>query len=248
MEQIVKFDHIYQYNESRGVETLHPLVNVIDFSTCGAARYQREVYGFYTIYLKEVKCGDLRYGRNYYGLSGGDARLPRTPGRSSDTRTTARPTSPKAGRCSSIPTCYAAPRSDATCPPIRSFSYEVNEALHLSEQERGVVLDCLRNIRSELAARHRQAQPHAHRFEHRAMLLNYCTRFYERQFITRGHVNRDVLTGFERLLNDYFADDRPQRDGFRRSAGAPSNSTSRPTISGIWSRQETGKSARSTSS
>ena len=71
MEQIAKFDHIYQYNESRGVETLHPLVNVIDFSTCGAARYQREVYGFYTIYLKEVKCGDLRYGRNYYDYQEG---------------------------------------------------------------------------------------------------------------------------------------------------------------------------------
>ena len=43
--------------------------------------------------------------------------------------------------------------------------------------------------------------------------MNYSTRFYERQFITRNNVNRDVLAGFERLLGDYFAGDRPERDG-----------------------------------
>ena len=71
MSDIVKYDNIFQYNEARGVETLHPLVSVIDFSKCGPARYERQVYGFYTVYLKEVKCGDLRYGRNYYDYQEG---------------------------------------------------------------------------------------------------------------------------------------------------------------------------------
>ena len=71
MDTVVKYDNIFQYNESRGVETLHPLVSVIDFSKCGPARFERQVYGFYTIFLKEVKCGDLRYGRNYYDYQEG---------------------------------------------------------------------------------------------------------------------------------------------------------------------------------
>ena len=49
MSDIVKYDNIFQYNEARGVETLHPLVSVIDFSKCGPARYERQVYGFYTV-------------------------------------------------------------------------------------------------------------------------------------------------------------------------------------------------------
>ena len=71
MNSPVKYDNIFQYNESRGVETLHPLVSVIDFSKCGPARFERQVYGFYTVFLKEVKCGDLRYGRNYYDYQEG---------------------------------------------------------------------------------------------------------------------------------------------------------------------------------
>ena len=71
MNSPVKYDNIFQFNESRGVETLHPLVSVIDFSKCGPARFERQVYGFYTVFLKEVKCGDLRYGRNYYDYQEG---------------------------------------------------------------------------------------------------------------------------------------------------------------------------------
>ena len=92
------------------------------------------------------------------------------------------------------------------------FSYEVNEALHLSEQERQVVMDCLQNIQSELK---HAIDKHSRTLivSNIELLLNYSTRFYERQFITRNNVNRDVLAGFERLLGDYFAGDRPERDG-----------------------------------
>ena len=88
----------------------------------------------------------------------------------------------------------------------------MNEALHLSEQERQVVMDCLQNIQSELK---HAIDKHSRTLivSNIELLLNYSTRFYERQFITRNNVNRDVLAGFERLLGDYFAGDRPERDG-----------------------------------
>ena len=63
-------DHICQYNDRIGQETLHPLVSVIDFSKVAGIKRARMSYGFYAVFLKEVKCGDLQYGRNYYDYQG----------------------------------------------------------------------------------------------------------------------------------------------------------------------------------
>ena len=92
------------------------------------------------------------------------------------------------------------------------FSYEVNEALHLSETERSLVVDSLRKIRLELG---HAIDRHSRRLvtTQIEVLLDYCLRFYERQFITRAHVNHDVLTRFERLLDDYFAEGRARSEG-----------------------------------
>ena len=65
------------------------------------------------------------------------------------------------------------------------------------------------------------------------MLLDYCLRFYERQFITRSNVNHDILARFERLLDDYFAGDRAQREGLPSVNGAPENCAFPRTISAI---------------
>ncbi len=242
MEQIVKFDHIYQYNESRGVETLHPLVSVIDFSTCGVARYQREVYGFYTIYLKEVKCGDLRYGRNYYDYQEGTLVF-LAPGQVIGYENNGQTYQPKGWALLFHPDLLRGTSLGRNMSAYTFFSYEVNEALHLSEQERGVVLDCLRNIRSELQ---HAIDKHSRTLivSNIELLLNYCTRFYERQFITRGHVNRDVLTGFERLLNDYFAGDRPQRDGVPTVRWCAEQLHLSANYFGDLVKKETGKSAQ----
>ena len=101
MDEIVKMEHVYQYNEMMGQETLHPLVSVIDFSKCPKARHARRMYGFYCVFLKDVKCGDMRYGRHYYDYQ---RSYSSHRGRWSASRTTARCFSPKAGRCCSTPT------------------------------------------------------------------------------------------------------------------------------------------------
>ena len=92
------------------------------------------------------------------------------------------------------------------------FSYEVSEALHLSEDERNIMTDCLKIIRMELE---RGVDKHSKTLlvNYIELLLNYCMRFYERQFATRSHSNRDVLTRFEGLLDDYFEGELAERDG-----------------------------------
>lgn len=59
-------DSVQDYNELLGVETLHPLVSVVDFSELESVRHCLKNFGFYCIYLKHINCGPLLYGRNQY--------------------------------------------------------------------------------------------------------------------------------------------------------------------------------------
>lgn len=96
--------------------------------------------------------------------------------------------------------------------PGHEMAYAVNEALHLSDQEKEIVMDCLKKISIELEHgidKHSKALI-AMNIE---LLLNYCMRFYERQFITRNSANKDALTKFEQLLDEYFQDQLPIQNG-----------------------------------
>ena len=92
------------------------------------------------------------------------------------------------------------------------FSYAVNEALHLSKQERQTVIDCMMKIDEEIEG---ATDQHSNAIIASAieLLLNYCIRFYDRQFITRKKENKDTLSSFESLLNDYFKSDKPLKFG-----------------------------------
>ena len=92
------------------------------------------------------------------------------------------------------------------------FSYASSEALHLSDEEKGLFQDCLQQIRQELE---RPSDRLSKRImaHHIQLLLDYCLRFYERQFHTRTQANRDVLTRFESLLDNYFLSGTAQKEG-----------------------------------
>jgi AraC-like DNA-binding protein len=83
------------------------------------------------------------------------------------------------------------------------FSYEISEALHLSEKEKQILYDCVLKIETELQENidvHSQAII----VSSIELLLNYCSRFYGRQFITRKNSNNSVVTQVEHILNEYF--------------------------------------------
>ena len=71
MEEVIKLNAVDQYNKMFGLETLHPLVSVIDLSKAHPMKHVRHIFGFYAIFLKEVKCGDLLYGRQHYDYQEG---------------------------------------------------------------------------------------------------------------------------------------------------------------------------------
>ena len=242
MEEIARLDHVYQYNELMGIETLHPLVSVIDMSKCPRMRHSRRLYGFYCIFLKDVKCGDLRYGRNYYDYQEGTLVF-LAPGQVIGYENNGQTYQPKGWALLFHPDLLRGTSLGRNIAGYTFFSYEVNEALHLSEQERQVVMDCLQNIQSELK---HAIDKHSRTLivSNIELLLNYSTRFYERQFITRNNVNRDVLAGFERLLGDYFAGDRPERDGVPSVRWCAEQLHLSANYFGDLVKKETGKSAQ----
>lgn len=240
MENIIKLDNVEAYNRMFGLKDGHPLISIIDLKE--ATRFPTHVamnYGVYALFLKQTRCGDIRYGRQNYDYQEGTVTS-FAPGQVVEVQMEERP---QAQGLLFHPDLI---RGTALGREIRHysfFSYNSNEALHLSETEKSIFIDCLDKIRMEVE---RPADRHSKRLIVRniELLLDYCMRFYERQFITRGHVNRDVLTGFERLLNDYFADDRPQRDGVPTVRWCAEQLHLSANYFGDLVKKETGKSAQ----
>lgn len=215
MDDILRLEHIYQYNEWLGYDTLHPLVSIVDFSKCKRVEHRRQYYGFYAIFLKDVKCGDIHYGRQYYDYQEGTLVF-LAPGQiieiSGNQGSQDNTFQPKGQALVFHPDLIKGTPLARSMKDYTFFSYESNEALHLSEQERHVILDCFRNIEAELS---HGIDKHSKMLiaSNIELLLNYCLRFYDRQFITRENVNIDIFTKFEHLVNDYYQSDKPLVNG-----------------------------------
>jgi AraC-like DNA-binding protein len=123
------------------------------------------------------------------------------------------------------------------------FSYEVNEALHLSARERTIIIDCFDKINYELE---HAIDSHSKTLivSYIELFLNYCKRFYERQFITRSIVNKDVLTRFERVIDGYFASEMPIESGLPSVRYCAEKLFISPSYLGDLLKKETGKSAQ----
>jgi AraC-like DNA-binding protein len=247
MERIFKFDTVAEYNALNNHETLHPLVSVIDFSKAnprswGGEKHVRINYGLYCIFLKDVKCGDLKYGRNYYDYQEGTLVFV-APGQVVEIETDGQVYQPMGHALVFHPDLIHGTSLAKSINEYNFFSYNANEALHLSERERQVVLDCLAKIEFELR---QNIDKHSKKLitSNIELFLSYCERFYDRQFITRDHVNKGILEKFEELLNGYFLSDKPQKYGLPSVAYFAETLHLSANYFGDLIKKETGKSAK----
>ena len=205
MNETLILPNVSAYNILRGKETLHPLISVIDFEQNplhipeGALRMRMD---FFFVALKDVVCGDIRYGRGNYDYQEGTLVFV-GPGQIVELSRTEDAPSPRGMALVFHPDMIRGTNLGSRMADYRFFSYEVNEALHLSERERGTVVECLRNIETEIS-HHIDRHTKTLIASHIELLLNYCTRFYDRQFTTRSSVHHDVVMRFEQLLRDHF--------------------------------------------
>lgn len=212
MAAILNFDTIHEYNAFLGIETFHPLISSIDFSKIDKEfKHVRKRYGFYFIFLKQVKCGDLIYGRHQYDYQEGTLVFI-GPGQVAGKDDTG-----EVFRMQGWGLCFHPDllRGTALGQKIKDysfFSYESNESLHMSEREKQTIINCFQEIREEIE---HSIDKHSKSIivANLEVFLNHCLRFYDRQFITREDVNKGILSRFEKELNLYFESDKPQTLG-----------------------------------
>lgn len=240
MEEILKFDTVSQYNAFNKNATLHPLVSVVDLSKAEPRRLRRMSYGFYTVFLKEIKCGDLRYGCSQYDYEEGTLIF-LAPGQVIGSNGNDY-YQPKGLALVFHPDLIHGTSLSRHMSDYTFFSYAVNEALHLSEHERQIILDCFSKIKFELE---HSIDKHSKKLivTNIELFLNYCVRFYDRQFITREHSIKGVLERFETLLNEFFASEKPQAIGLPTVAYCAGELNLSPNYFGDLIKKETGKTA-----
>jgi AraC-like DNA-binding protein len=211
MEDIIRFDTVNQYNSFNQQETLHPLVTVIDLSTASPRKKTSQYMGCYGIFLKDVVCGDLRYGKEYYDYQEGTLVF-MSPGQVFTVENDGEPYQPKGHALVFHPDLLLGTSLNGKMNEFSFFGYQVNEALHLSQRERQIVMDCFGKIKYELE---HAIDKHSRKLivANLELFLDYCTRFYDRQFITRDTIHRGILAKFENLLSSYFNSDKPQTIG-----------------------------------
>ncbi|MBB5620301.1 AraC-like DNA-binding protein [Pedobacter cryoconitis] len=183
----------------------HPLVTVIDLTKyhfLGDRNGLSYRLNFYTIFCKKFK-GVLRYGRSHYDFSEGSLMFT-APGQAT-TPISALSLEEGWALFFHPDLIHHFPLSQKMAQ-YTFFNYESNEALHVSEEEKLALLDCVKKIEKECG---QNVDKHTQTLiqNNIELLLNYCSRFYDRQFYTREKVNVDVVQAFERLLKDHLAKD-----------------------------------------
>lgn len=246
MKNIFKYDTVKEYNSLNDHQTHHPLVSVIDLSKSSLRSWngQKTVkinYGLYCIFLKDIKCGDLKYGCNYYDYEEGTLVFV-APGQVLEFETTGEPYQPKGYALVFHPDLIHGTSLGRSIDEYSFFGYESHEALHLSEKERQIVMDCLSKIDFETK---QTVDKHSKKLivSNIELFLNYCTRFYDRQFVTRDTVNKGILAKFETVLTDYFRDSTAQVEGLPSVAYCASRLHLSANYFGDLIKKETGKSA-----
>ncbi|OYP55093.1 AraC family transcriptional regulator [Prevotella sp. P5-92] len=202
MEEIF-INTIQDFNDYQGVETLHPLVSVVHVENTEHIKECMMHYGLYAIYLKENKGCKLSYGRTPYDF---DEMTVTSFAPGQVVKVEPNPDVPFAKFTALVfhPDILNRTALGRHINRYEFFGYSSTEALHLSAQEVEVFRGVLAMIEQEL---HRAIDKHTRELivSNIELLLNYCLRFYDRQFITREEINHSVVKKFIELLDDYIS-------------------------------------------
>lgn len=204
---IVRLDSIDAYNKLYGLETWHPLVAVIDLTKATrVVNHVRMDYDVYALFLKNGTNCTLKYGRQPYDYQEGSV-VSFSPGQLIEVNTEVDEIAPDViGLMFHPDLIYNTPLA-SKIKEYGFFDYSQREAVHLSSDEKHIFNQCLDRIKEEIA---HPVDKHTAEIvsSHIQVLLDYITRFYERQFITRAKVNSDILSRFESSLKNYLKSDQ----------------------------------------
>jgi AraC-like DNA-binding protein len=214
MKPIIQLHHIAEINHFVKNKTNHPLVAVVDFSKVDEYIEEgtRMSADFYTIMFKNYCANKLRYGRQTYDFQEGNL-LCIGPKQvlTMDNEVEKRPDMMGWGLFFH-PDLLRGTALGSKIHEYTFFSYDMSEALHLSDKEKDTLYDCVKKIETELQE---NIDGHSQSLivTNIELLLNYCNRYYGRQFITRKQSHSSVVAEIEATLKSYFKSDQLKESG-----------------------------------
>ncbi|WP_308746083.1 AraC family transcriptional regulator [uncultured Bacteroides sp.] len=214
-DKILKIGTVHQCNCCLGSKTLHPLVSVIDLSKADLSPHTDIKFGFYTLLLSECKCEAYAYGHQYYDFSDGTL-VCLTLGASISMKENNKRFPSKGWILAFHPDLICGTPLGLNIHNYTFFSYRPEEALHISQREKQIILEFLEKINQELQ---RCIDRHSKKIisKYIELLLDYCIRFYERQFITRNGANKKIIKDFSLLLDTHISTKAVQSTGMLSS-------------------------------
>lgn len=211
MSEIIHVKTITHAHEIFGMDKpKHPLVSIIHHKDMefdqdfGDFRYAVDLY---QVSLKEGISGSLGYGRNSYDFQEG-TMIYTSPGQVLTPEEKEYSDEIKGWSLLFHPDLIRKSPLGKTIDNYSFFSYDVTEALHLSDDEKKTLHELVEKIEREY---NQNIDKHSQKLiiANIELILDYCTRYYDRQFYTRTNLNKDVVTKFEQLLKDYYQSDKP---------------------------------------
>lgn len=211
MPIILNVNKTSDYSGYHGLTDRHPLVTVIDFSEISPIRHSLNKYSVYGVFVQDDNDLDLTYGCGKYDYKDGSL-ICVAPGQIGGKEDNGERSSIGGWAMLFHPDLIRGTQLEKDIKTYSFFDYSVNEALHMNEKEHGIVVSILRRIKSEIDDPHDDFQNDI-LIGYISLLLKYCQRFYNRQFITRKLSNNDILSKFDSFLHGYFADNLQLKNG-----------------------------------
>lgn len=242
MGKIIDLKTVEDYNNELGVETFNPLVSIVDMSELEGIKHGLKRFGFYCIYLKNLNCGTLQYGRSQYDYREGTLVFI-APGQVAGIDDDEISYGNKGWILMFHPDLLLGTQLAQKIKSYTFFEYSSNEALHMSDREHEIVKDCFKGIREEIS---NETDKHTKQIvtANIEVFLNHCLRFYDRQFESREPVNKDIIIQFENLLDKYFSTDAPHTIGLPSVSWCAEQVHLSPNYFGDLIKKETGNSAQ----
>lgn len=238
---MIHYDTIKKYAEAFNNKALHPLIAYVDLNQSLPMLRSQFMLGFYAIIIKITRCGDIRYGNQYYDYNEGTMVFI-GPNQIIKHEPEGEIHQPYGKALIFHSDLIKGTNLGKHIHEYTFFSYASYEALHLSNKEREKILVCFDNIENEII---QNIDRHSKKLiiSNLELLLNYCTRFYDRQFITRENIGQGIIEKFEQHLNEYLRRDKLQKIGLPTVSYFADTLNLSPNYFGDLIKKETGKSA-----
>lgn len=211
MAKILHVRNVADYRRWLGHADRHPLISVIDYSEVSPIRHSLNNYSVYGIFLRDDDLVDLTYGCGKYDYRKGTL-ICVAPGQIGGKEDNGERVDIKGWAVLFHPDLLHGSALEKDIRKYSFFDYRINEALHMTGEEHDILVSLMRQMKNELENGRDDFQDSI-LTGYLGLILRFCSRFYQRQFMTRKLANTDVLKRFDALLRDYYENGLQMRQG-----------------------------------